>query len=192
MMKKFKIIIIIIGGLGILLFLLFFLTKNVNSVINNQNKTSALSTIDYMSSFRIENGEPLDPNEFVLKGVKPGDVFTKTIRSNIGKLVKNNRETSEDGHLFNSYLYSGFTIGTIVLNDEGKTEKINGFKIIGSNIKTCRDLTIGDDLNKVIEKYGENKLENNSIVYETESYVIIFKLDTNRKVKEIELLGPFM
>ena len=132
--------------------------------------------------------KPFSPEDVIINGVRPKEVFTKETINKLGTPIEVRERNVEEGR-FKYYIYSDFTVVTQFWNDN--IEKIEEFQIIGSNFKTSRGISIGDEVEKLFSKYGKVNLEENCYYYEfvpkynsERSYMMIVEIQ-NQKIKNI-------
>jgi hypothetical protein len=137
---------------------------------------------------------PLEMDDFTIRGITKGELLKKDLLSKLGKLIQIKTININSDRIEKYYIYSDLTIETIFVREENY-EIIFGIEITKNNIKTKRGVTLGDNAEKVIEKYGPCKLDNGYYFYDTlldvgseqpDSFTIRFKI-YNNKVTEIKI-----
>ncbi len=112
--------------------------------------------------------QPLRPEDVAINGVKPSEIVTQAVLQKLGK-PNGIKETYEEEGIFKEYYYSTFTMVTQIYNsweNKKNVEIIESFRITTPDFKTIRGISVGDDLEKLFNKYGVAKLEGDGYFYE--------------------------
>lgn len=112
--------------------------------------------------------KPLSPEDVTINGVKPCEIVTQTVLQKLGS-PKEVKETNGEEGIFKYYQYSTFTMITHIYDSWQKqrnVEVIESFRITTPDFKTIRGISVGDDVEKLFNKYGVAKLEGDGYFYE--------------------------
>ncbi len=135
---------------------------------------------------------PLGPEDVAINGIKPSEIVTQAVLQKLG-IPKEIQETHDEEGIFREYHYPTFTMVTQIYSswkNQKNVEVIENFRITTSSFKTARGISVGDDIEKLFEKYGAVKLEGDGYFYEyipksdsERGYLMVAKVQGKKIVK---------
>lgn len=132
------------------------ISVNSKPVINNSTSGRNDDILKKPINVREVIDGPLVIDDFTFKGLNPDYQFNKSknaVQFFLGQPIKfEEKDFKDPGVRERTYTYSNFVITTYTWDS---FEEISDILITGNGPTTARGITVGDSIEKVIEKYGQ-------------------------------------